>query len=187
MLKLSSDKAGNQDGKMPETISVLAEVHRQVADLLRDLPAAVTPEVARLGLPGALQQLARGELKNAFDRIDWRIHPEATENLHKIPQIAAEVVFYAAREAMRNAARHARGENNNTPLSLNIIINWNDGLDVVIEDNGMGMAEASREAGGSGRGLALHSTLLAVVGGSLSVESTPGSSTRINIKLPVVT
>jgi chemotaxis protein histidine kinase CheA len=37
---------------------------------------------------------------------------------------------------------------------------------------------------GSGQGLALHSTLLAVIGGSLSVESEPGVYTRVRIRLP---
>jgi len=38
--------------------------------------------------------------------------------------------------------------------------------------------------GGSGQGLALHSTLLAVVGGTLAVESLPGAYTRILLTLP---
>jgi nitrogen-specific signal transduction histidine kinase len=37
---------------------------------------------------------------------------------------------------------------------------------------------------GSGQGLALHSTLLAVIGGSLSVESEVGAYTRVRIYLP---
>ena len=37
---------------------------------------------------------------------------------------------------------------------------------------------------GTGQGLALHSTLMAVVGGSLSVESVPGRYTRVLLSLP---
>ena len=40
-------------------------------------------------------------------------------------------------------------------------------------------------SGGSGHGLALHSTMMAVVGGSLSAESVPGEYTRVVMSLPV--
>ena len=35
-----------------------------------------------------------------------------------------------------------------------------------------------------GQGLALHSTLMAVVGGTLSAESLPGKYTRVKLTLP---
>jgi nitrogen-specific signal transduction histidine kinase len=42
-----------------------------------------------------------------------------------------------------------------------------------------------RRNGGSGGGLALHSTLMAVVGGTLSTESVPGDYTRVSLVLPL--
>jgi signal transduction histidine kinase len=53
-----------------------------------------------------------------------------------------------------------------------------------IEDNGLGMRVSQVKSGEGGHGLALHSTLLAVIGGSLSIESTPGEFTCVTIHVP---
>jgi signal transduction histidine kinase len=158
----------------------LTEAHRQIAGLLRELPAAA-PAVARLGLVGALEQVLRDELPDAFDAVNWEVDPAA--RLHEIPSLTAEVLFYAAREALRNAARHGRG-GENRPLLLRITLAAAPILTVQIEDNGVGL-EAAQTAGGSGSGLALHSAMLAVVGGTLAIESAAGAFTRVTMTLPV--
>ncbi|NJN99286.1 MAG: hypothetical protein HC875_36930, partial [Anaerolineales bacterium] len=58
------------------------------------------------------------------------------------------------------------------------------GWELVIEDNGVGLASGSSGSGGSGQGLALHSTMMAVVGGTLALESIPGAYTRVTLSLP---
>jgi signal transduction histidine kinase len=60
---------------------------------------------------------------------------------------------------------------------------------MVIEDNGVGIqktltVEKAPDQPNSGRGLALHSTLMAVIGGSLTLESSPGIFTRVTLFLP---
>lgn len=52
---------------------------------------------------------------------------------------------------------------------------------LVIQDNGVGMGAADA----AGHGLALHSTLMAVAGGALVVESTPGQMTRAELAMPL--
>ena len=52
----------------------------------------------------------------------------------------------------------------------------------MIEDNGVGLGES--RSSGSGQGLTLHSTMMAVVNGSLALESTPGEHTRLILRLP---
>jgi hypothetical protein len=46
----------------------------------------------------------------------------------------------------------------------------------------MGAAGASSE--GSGQGLGLHGTMMAVIGGALTAESVPGAYTRVTLTLP---
>ena len=63
------------------------------------------------------------------------------------------------------------------------------GLTITLEDNGAGVIDMpgkvhDGEHPGAGQGLALHSTLLAVVGGSLTIESEPGCFTRVTLCLP---
>lgn len=164
-------------------ISLLTDIHRQISDLLRELPAAAASEVSRLGLVGALRRAVADEWGRAFDGVEWRVEPEAEANAQTIPALTAEVLFYAAREGVRNAARHGRVDAS-SPLQLKICVSWRDGLELVIEDNGVGLTTGSSERGGSGQGLALHSTMMAVVGGTLAVESIPGAYTRVTLSLP---
>ncbi len=143
-----------------------------------------SPEVTKLGLIGALRQVIEEEMADAFDDVTWQIEPNAEQQAQTIPTLIAEVFFYAAREAIRNAAYHACGDDAVAPLALRLTASWDDGLRVVIEDNGVGIDLAAESNSGSGQGLALHSTMMAVVGGSLSVESAPGRYTRVLLTLP---
>jgi signal transduction histidine kinase len=167
-------------------ISLLTDIHRQISDLLREMPPATAPDVARLGLIEALRRVVDYELPNAFDEVVWQIEPEAEQKAGAIPDLTTEVLFYAAREAMRNAARHGRAEGARL-LHLTIALTWRDGWELIIQDNGVGLAasgENLRVDSGQGRGLALHSTMMAVVGGTLAVESAPGAYTRVTLSLP---
>jgi signal transduction histidine kinase len=166
-----------------DTVEALADAHRQISDLLRDMPTATAPEVARLGLFGALRQTVDEEFKRAFDSVAWEVASGAEKKARAIPTLIAEVLFYAAREAVRNAARHGRGESNE-PLNLRIEAAWENGLELTIEDDGVGVERAGSPPETSGHGLALHSTMMAVVGGTLAVESAPGAYTRVTLKLP---
>ena len=52
---------------------------------------------------------------------------------------------------------------------------------LAIADNGPGLPPTP----GNGQGLALHSTLMAVVGGSLALETLPGQGTRVVLAVGV--
>ncbi len=117
---------------------------------------------------------------------------EAERKAQAIPSLTAEVLFYAAREAIRNAAHHGRDREAACPLHLLVGVAWHDpsavsgqhGLEITIEDNGVGLGAANRSERSSGQGLALHSTMMAVVGGTLAVKSVPGAYTRLSLTLP---
>lgn len=138
-------------------------------------------------------------MKGWFDEVDWEIQAEAERKLEEIPALVAEVLFFASREAVRNAARHGRREGAGAQLRLSIGLKYQNGLVMTIEDNGAGFAigeegnlgpsslthePAASSDGGSGHGLALHSTMMAVIGGVLSVESARGQYTRVTLELP---
>jgi signal transduction histidine kinase len=167
-----------------DTVEALAGAHRQIADLLREMPTVTAPEVARLGLIGALRQAVDEEFGRAFDGVAWEVEPEAERHADAIPTLTAEVLFYAAREAVRNAARHGRGEEG-APLHLRIAVAQRHGLEITVEDDGVGLEAGSASEPGSGHGLALHSTMMAVVGGTLAVDSAPGAYTRVTLRLPM--
>jgi signal transduction histidine kinase len=167
-----------------EVLGQLASVHRQLSDLLREMPAAAAPGVTRLGLIGALRQVVDDEWGSTFDDVTWQIDPGAERELAHMAPMTAEVLFYAAREAIRNAARHGPGQDGDQPLHLRIAVAHREGLEVVIEDDGRGLERAGPPPAGGGQGLALHSTMMAVLGGTLAVESQPGEYTRVRLTLP---
>jgi signal transduction histidine kinase len=185
LLQLSSSGAGSHDSQETgEAIDSLSKAHRQISDLLHDMPFTNPPEIARLGLVEALHHLILDEFGQAFDQTCWKVDEEAGQRAIHISALRAQVLYYAAREAVRNAARYARPGSRTAVLSLHLSLLWKDGLIVEIEDNGGSLAEAPAQGNGHGQGLALHSTMMAVAGGTLSIESQPGIFTRVLLKLP---
>jgi signal transduction histidine kinase len=181
MLQVNNGKANNN-----EAVTLLSAAHRQISDLLHEIPATAVTDVARLGLMGALERSVANELGSAFDATKWHIEPEAGNLMANISPLTTEVLFYAAREAIRNAARHGRGDGRSAthPLHLQITARCHQGLQLIIEDNGIGLHNATNLTKGAGQGLALHSTMMAVVGGSLAMESAPNQYTRVILTLP---
>ncbi len=161
-------------------IEQLSEVHHQIADLLRE--SSVTPEIAQMGLIPALHRALDDELGGAFDAVRWEVEPEAEAQAQTIPALTAEVLYYAAREAMRNAAVYGRGDQ--PKRSLRLCVEVRAGFSIAVEDDGVGMEHTSESPHGSGHGLALHSTMMAVIGGALTVESAPDQFTRVLLTLP---
>jgi signal transduction histidine kinase len=187
MLGIEQVQGGSREAS-PTPLELLAEVHHDLADLLGHMPAPTPPELAHNDLVSALRHVVEGEFRDAFDHVTWQIAPAATRPVEKIPPYTAEVLFFASREAIRNAARHARGgqarDSASGQLHLQIAIDWKDGLEIVVQDNGVGIQGRRQANPNGGWGLSLHSTLLAVIGASLSLESQPGEFTRVEIKLP---
>src|SRR5262249_24926456 len=131
-----------------------------------------------------LRQTIQTEFADEFNSITW----EVDENLPPVDPIAQEVIAGAVREAARNAAVHGRGGRSERPLNLTICIANRDGLTVTVRDDGVGLGHTPTTPDlptGSGGGLILHSTMLAIVGGSLTVEPGEGSGTRVVMRLPV--
>jgi signal transduction histidine kinase len=172
-----------------EAAGLLADAHRQVSALLAALPPALAPDVARLGLAGALRRVV-DDLGGEIDAATWEIPPDGARAAAALSPLAAEVLFGAAREAIRNAARHGRGAapDDARRIRLRVAIDrTDDGLTVRIEDDGVGLASRERAPGdqpGGGQGLVLHGTLLTVIGGSMAVESAPGHGTRVTLRVP---
>jgi signal transduction histidine kinase len=172
----------NNGSDPAQSIASLTQVHRQISNLLRGAPLAINVKVEKLGLVGALQETVKNELGEAFDSVTWQIDPKAEQRSQGLPPLTAEVAFCAARESIRNAARYGRGGESASPLNLRITFN---GSQMVIEDDGVGI-KFKKEDAVSGHGLSLHSTMMAIVGGGLSVESETAKYTRVKVSLPEI-
>jgi signal transduction histidine kinase len=179
-------------GNAPATLNQLAEVHKQISDLLHSLPPAIGPAIERHGPLGALRRAIAEELVEAFDQVDWEICASAEVAAARLDPLHAEALFYALREAVRNAARHGRGDEPERRLGLRISATCQPGhpdsamLSVQISDDGIGIvaSTAEQQYGGARAGLTLHGTILAILGGALTIESTPGG-TSVTANLPL--
>lgn len=188
MLNLSSARA-QAGGAVEDAVDALGDAHRQISDLLREMPVVTHLELERAGLVGALHEVLEEELPGAFDQVTWQVGEEAERKARELEPLAAEVLFYATREAMRNAARHGRDRMAGRPLYLDVTIDLCEPagyagqgrLETRVEDDGVGLPDEG--AAGEGQGLALHSTMMAIVGGTLAVERRPGGGTRVRLIL----
>ena len=177
-----SNQTNSENSAVDNAVSMMTDAHKQISDLLHNMPTISVPDVARLGVIEAFRRTVDEELAHAFQKIEWHIADEVHTNSQEIPYLPAEVLFYAAREVVRNAMKHGGGEEG-AAVSLCIDINWQDGLIIKIEDDGVGVSTNSSTRG-SGQGLSLHSTMMAVVGGSLSIDSVAGRYTAVTLTLP---
>jgi len=98
------------------------------------------------------------------------------------------VIGDAVREVVRNAAVHGRGTQLQRPLTLTITVSRsiNGEHTIAIRDDGVGLDQTIRSDSmeGKGNGLALHGTLLAVIGASLAVQPAPNGGTEVILVLP---
>ncbi|MBK7896227.1 MAG: hypothetical protein IPJ90_15405 [Anaerolineaceae bacterium] len=177
----SNGQAGNE--KTDRALKLMTDAHKQISDLLHDMPTTTAPEVARLGFITAFQRIVENDFSMVFDEIRWEISPEAEKAAQTLPTLTAEVVFYAAREVVRNAAKHGRGGVAERPLTLTITMHHTDQLAITLTDDGVGLGNS--DTSGSGQGLALHSTMMAVVGGEVVVETAVHQFTRVTLNVPI--
>jgi hypothetical protein len=178
---------GAQQPVCQDALHTLTNVHRQIAIVLTNGQPAPIRAPDPCNLVKSLRTLIDTEFCHSFAQISWRgdaAQPDAPHSTTYVDALTGEVMVGAAREAIRNAALHARGNSADFPLWLDIelCVEANE-LSLSIQDNGVGIDTVSIAAstGGSGSGLALHSTLLAMVGGYLTVESPESGGTLVAI------
>ncbi|MEZ4637724.1 MAG: hypothetical protein R2856_22670, partial [Caldilineaceae bacterium] len=192
ILQLSG--ADRQQPVIRDTLDSLTDVHRQIAALL----SQSRPSPPRTGDPcnlvTSLRSLVENEFSANFERVDWMdlltenaADPSADAPAH-VDALVGEVILGAAREAIRNAAAHGRGDRADLPLCLRVGLRRerqrSGELILTIADNGIGVnAAPSSTTGGSGSGLSLHRTLLAILGGDLVVETSAAGGTVVTISL----
>ncbi|MEX1019513.1 MAG: sensor histidine kinase [Litorilinea sp.] len=97
------------------------------------------------------------------------LHPEAETT-----------VIRAVQEALANVQKHAQASSAQVTLSY-----MDDVLMLDIQDNGIGLENASPPGKDGGYGLIAMRQRVTQVGGSLTVESEPGEGTTVVIQLPI--
>jgi hypothetical protein len=152
--------------------TALIDTHRKISDLMHNTPRI--PAVQSHNIIEILQAIIHDEFSNEFDNIQWQ-----GDSIFLVPDdLTREVVVHAAREIIRNAAKHGRGDDSSRRLCLTI--EAVSPTILTITDNGVGQRQPWRKDNG---GLALHSTMLAIVGGDLQVMYPAAGGTSIRCTL----
>jgi two-component sensor histidine kinase len=182
LLALSGRAGGGPESD--KALAELAGVHRRISQLLLDTPSAPPSEDLTGGIVESLRNLLADEMPESFDAVRWTVDPQADAAALSLPPMYLEVVYYAAREGIRNAARYGRGADPSRPLHLSVSLSGSDPLELVIEDDGIGTQPVARSKDATGQGLALHGTMMAVIGGQLTVENLAEGGTAVRLVLP---
>jgi signal transduction histidine kinase len=156
---------------------LLVAAHRQTADLLRTLPLW-PPTRPEGNLLEDLRRLVETEMASRFDAVRFIADDAAVSAASQLNALSAEVLFYAVRELVRNAARHGRSRTERR-LTLTVAVAGTvaggSPLTITVQDDGVGFMTDANTPMGSSQGLALHRAMLAVVGAVLNLEPGPES------------
>lgn len=129
-----------------------------------------------LGLAEALRELVKDMAITAGWEVDCRI-ADLTPEPDRVTSVA---VYRISQEALNNAFKHASA----TRLSYKLIPQATC-LTVCIQDNGSGFDPAARLArGGGSLGIKTMRERATMLRGTCEIASTPGSGTRITVKIP---
>lgn len=171
ILEISNDKSGSLNSQHANS---LTELHKRISSLLREM-SDTGLEISRIGLIPMLQKLQDVDAKDYT--LIWKIDPNANSRTENYPPEVQEVLYYAFRESLRNAVKYS-GE---LRSGIYIHIQYENGLSIQIK-NEIGKDLISVRS--SGQGLKIHSALLRIFQGSLTLEFPNSKEAMIRIFLP---
>ncbi|TDH59163.1 hypothetical protein E2C06_28715 [Dankookia rubra] len=158
-------------------IARLQAIARAISEEANRLAVEIRPTaIDDLGLDTALRQLVEdwGTRTGLESEIHMRMHPA------RLPLPVETTLYRILQEALSNVVRHAGA----TRVGVTIESTRHQ-LRMVIEDDGVGMQPGARRAGPPPLGLRGIRERLALLGGSLEIESGPGSGTTLLIGVPL--
>ena len=135
--------------------------------------------VCALGLAPALRSLLEQQTRRAGLRAQF----SAADPLEEISREIQTTAFRIAQEAITNVLRHARAEF----VALFVVTDENQ-LRMKIIDDGMGFDVAKTNNGTAERatfGLTGMKERAALLGGQVSITSSPGQGTTVEVSLPI--
>lgn len=158
-----------------EKASEIVSLIEQSLAISRDLAKGLQPiEMHGSGLMQALEDLAESAK---------RMFPISSEFRCDAPVVVADIavaeqLYRIAQEATTNAVKH--GHASSLVISLEA---EEDGMSMTITDDGIGFVVSAR--GQDGMGIRIMSKRASLVGGQLSIVSSPGKGTFVHCHLPI--
>ncbi|MEV7647493.1 ATP-binding protein [Arthrobacter sp. NPDC089319] len=175
-LAYSLEAREQQQAKPDHDFQTLAKniVQGSIRSLRRITVALYPPDLSAVGLPLALDGLGDLVRKRGAD---WQLEMDASA---PAAIVQPALLYRVAREAVTNAAKHARAQ-----LVRVSLTDWGDAVLLEIVDDGDGFSPADAQRDGH-LGLRILRDTVHDAGGTLLIESAPAAGTRVAVTLPSV-
>jgi signal transduction histidine kinase len=162
------------DGESPEAVAELRELVVATLQDVRRLAVELRPKVLDdFGLVPALERLTQGFAEHTGISVDL----EASALTERLPVEVETAIYRIVQESLTNVVKHAQAN------SVSVVLTRGDGrIKAVIEDDGTGF---DPEVGSEGIGLIGMRERIALLDGSLAVESSERSGTTVAVEVPV--
>jgi two-component system sensor histidine kinase UhpB len=159
----------------PQIAALKTLVNQAMEELLRLARQLRPASLDDLGLIAAIEgQLARFSEQTG---IQTALHSEGTPEA--ITEDQQTVIYRVVQEALSNTAQHSAA----TYVDFELRVFPSHGVELRVRDNGKGF-DAINQAEGGGIGLSGMAERARLVGGELTVTSSPGTGTRVRLYIP---
>jgi len=132
----------------------------------------------RLGLTQAIYMLLDQVEHNSTIKITSSIN----EIDNRVPKESEVNIFRIVQECLNNILKHAQAKNVTVTVTLEP-----EYIQIIIQDDGVGFDfdQKQRLTKNYGMGLSGLSERAKIIGGNLTIESSPGNGTKVLLKIPV--
>ena len=169
-----------QSPALREALARLREVAERTLSGVRGIIADLRPSLLDdLGLAAAVRWQAQNRLEPSGIRVDVQ-----TTNEGRRLNPAIEIALYRViQEAVTNVLKHAHA----SYVEIDLDLSQSDCARVRVEDDGVGFDPAQRmvERHDGGVGLWGMQERINLIGGRLTVDSSPGEGTEIRVDVPI--
>jgi signal transduction histidine kinase len=160
-----------------EFVAAKANLRSQIEELRRAIFALRPIELGQLGFVGALRRF----VSEFAEQQDWELELELGDLPPDLPHVLELAAFRFVQEGLNNVAKHA--EANRVAVTLR---SRDNGLQIVVRDDGVGFDPGGVEAGTSNRiGLRQMRERATALDGHITVLSRAGAGTELRIWLPL--
>ncbi len=174
---------------LPELLKDTDAARRTLVEKLDLLTTQLSKDLHRIGAalrPTALDDLGLGATLEGYLG-DWSaltgvaISSHVTALMPRLPAITETLLFRIAQEALRNVERHAKAR------TISVVAEFEGRmLTLIFEDDGCGFdVEPTMQRLSDVHGIVRMMQRAALIGGTTSVESTPGRGTTVYVRVPI--
>jgi signal transduction histidine kinase len=178
-LLLMVQSCGEGEKPAPDTLRQMESKIRALIDEIHGMVQGMRPPILDdFGLDSALARLTAELSDYSGVSIDYQYLN--SPGLGRLPSRTEITLYRIAQEAITNVVRHAKADR----ASL-IVLQHRDDVVLLVEDHGCGYDPAAVQVDGTHLGITGMKERAALLGGSCTVESAPGSSTTVRIRIPI--